>query len=137
MTAYVLNLLDGRVAAESGIALEGFHLREHRRDGVDFRWTNGYARARVPTSRDLPPPESLDIVIGRTPPGGTDLALRVSGCTVFTGHIPNQRWSRTFHLRGCVTAGRPVTIEVESGTFRPGGRDRRTLGVALQRLMLY
>jgi hypothetical protein len=117
--------------------LEGFHGREHRRDGVAFRWTNGDARVRVPPTRDLPPPQSLDILIGRTPPGGADLTLRVSGCTVFTGHIPDHEWSHTFDVRSCVTAGRPVTIEVESNTFRPGGRDRRTLGVAVERLMLY
>lgn len=128
-----LDLVSGPARHTWGVRQSGLHPREFR-GTQPFYWTDGAARLVTPLEAEARP-TALQIDIAMTAPGGTDLQVLADGCELFSGRISG-RWSQTFRFDRCRLDGDEATIEVLSGTFVPRGGDTRTLGVALERIVL-
>ncbi len=127
-----INLISDEARRRWGVEQSGLYATEHMGQTM-FRWSNGHARIVVPVDSPRRVHVSL-LLAGST---GTDLQIRVNGCEVFADHIPNRPWSRDFDLGRCGTLATPATIEIESGAVVPDGSDKRTLGVAIEKVEMH
>ncbi len=119
---------------QDGIRESGLH-RPERWEGTPFRWTNGQARLRIPLSGDERP-RALDCSLVSTGPQGTHLTIRVDGATLFAGDLAPGPWAATIPLPDQPADPDLLTLEIQSGVFRPDGQDARPLGVAIERIVL-
>ncbi len=104
-------------------------------DRRPFRWTNGRAVIDVPID-PARAPRTLDLSVRFTGRPTTRLQALVDGCAALDQGIPSGAWSRSVDLGHCRPKGYWAEIEILSDTHRPGGADRRTLGIAIERLTL-
>ena len=119
-------------------------LVEHGLYGVEewpqgaVRWTDGDARVILPIHRARPPRRLRLIVAGNSPDGGR-LRVRVNGVRVLDVRLEplkqGETWSDVLDL-SAVDPGSRLTVEIESDTFVPSqrykrSRDERRLGVAV------
>ena len=118
-----------------GIRESGLH-RPERWDGTPFRWTDGHARQQVPLAGDERP-RTLDCSLVATGPQGTHLTIRVDGATLLAEDLAPGPWAATIPLPDPPADPDLLTIEIQSGVFRPEGPDGRPLGVAIERIVLH
>lgn len=121
--------LMSREAGRYAVERRGFH-GEERAGGRAFRWTNGHG---VITTRAFPGARHLLLTLAMTGRGDRRLTVSVNGCQVFEGDVRGA-WRGRFALDACDLSGETWTVELRSNTFTPQGRDRRTLGVGVQRV---
>ena len=123
----------------AGVEESGFYNAEVSATEGPFRWTNGSARLVIPFNGR--PPQSLHLRLGLGVPKPIKLAIQANGTSLFNETVPPAaEWSRKFDLAGVVTRS-PVTVEILSDTFFPGGskkpgRDSRALGVCVRGVTL-
>jgi hypothetical protein len=112
---------------------QGFHHVEYA-GKTPFHWTDGAASIRVPIdSTRRPTTLSLGVMFPGEP--GMRLQVLLDECEVASESIPGEGWSKDIPLGHCAPTGRWTTIRFLSETVRPGS-DRRSLGVALTRVVL-
>lgn len=117
--------------AASSLRLAGFHAAETAPDGRGFRWTSGPAELRL--AAPGPGPYVLAIELAAPRPGGAPVPVTVS-----LNDAPIARLDQGPALRRhllLVPAGAARWGEnrlgIASPSFRPGGAERRALGVAV------
>ncbi|OFW17187.1 MAG: hypothetical protein A3F69_05575 [Acidobacteria bacterium RIFCSPLOWO2_12_FULL_66_10] len=116
-------------AAEYGVSYEGFYHVETA-GSTPFHWTHDEAKIAVPI-RPQQRPSSLAVDVLFAGKEGKRLRILLDTCEVASETLPKGRWSMTVPLGSCAPSGRWITIRLLSDTHRPGGKDRRRLGVAL------
>ena len=130
-----LNLASNGAREFWSVTQTGFYAREGA--PVAFRWTSGEGVLVVPLEPDRTP-RSLRLGLFGVRPGGTDLAVSINDCTLYSGVVSAGPWYRTFPLRACPasTLQQPeARIVVRSSTWTPNG-ESRTLGVAVETVNL-
>ena len=120
--------------SRSGIQESGLHKSESW-EGTPFRWTTGHARQQIPLCGDERP-QALECSLVSTGPHGTHLTIRVDGATLMDQELPPGPWAGTLPLPEPPADPDRVTVEIQSGVFRPAGDDDRQLGVAVERIVL-
>jgi hypothetical protein len=117
-----------------GLAFNGFHHVESA-NGVRFHWTDGAASIKVPLEPGRTP-DTLEVGVLFAARPQLRLRILVDDCEVASEVMPGGNWAKSISLRGCTFSQRWTTIRFLSETVRPGGRDKRDLGVALSRVVL-
>lgn len=130
-----VNLLSVAAAGRHGVRTIGLYPPETTGPGRLFRWTEADARLDVPVDPERPV-RRLTVGIGQNGPPGRPLRIRVNGCQVFAGPMPQSPWRGQFSVESCVSGRRTVTIELSTEAWVPGNGDRRRLGAGLDYIAL-
>jgi hypothetical protein len=122
------------VGEAQDVTTEGIHHVEYS-DKTPFQWTDGAGSIHVAIdSNHRPTMLSVGVLFSSKP--GLRLRILLDNCEVTSETMPGGEWSKDIDLGPCTPTGRWTTIRFLSETVRPGGRDRRELGVALTRVAL-
>jgi hypothetical protein len=112
----------------------GFHHIEYA-GKTPFHWTDGAASIGVPVESGRRP-TTLSISILSSSKPGLRLRILLDDCELVSETMSGGACSKNIPLGRCAPTGRWTTVQFLSETVRPGGRDRRDLGVAISRVAL-